>query len=225
MLYRDDIVSVNLQKWEKMIIKLAQFADSQDSHKRLTIYQFIYSIQEDIYQMKSLIESLHKKPGFKVQLKQGLIFEMYKKLSSKIAESKTVKQVFPETAVDSKARNESIDEEFDKTVQKIDDLSGESSDKFAEDMQVLIDKVDISLEDFEEWSSKNLAGRKKSFRKKFRKTLNKIHYYKYKSQAWIVRISEKSAESIEDIEKDLVKTCRSFRESWKKLNDMHTENK
>ena len=221
MLYRNDIIIESLQDWENMLVRLTKFADKQDSQERLTIYQFIYSIQDDIYKIKSLINSLHKKPGAKVQLKQGLIFEMFTKLTHKIAESETVKKAIPDSAF-AEVENQDIDQAFDKAVQKLGGLSGKSSDKFTEEMQELIDKVDSSLEGIEEWSSKNLSSKCRDFRENFLTTLNKIHYYKYKSQAWIVRISEKSAESIDDIRKDLSKTCRSFRITWKKLHKMHT---
>lgn len=221
MLYRNDKISESLKRWEKMILRLTEYADEQEGQKRLMVYQFVYSLQDDIFQIKSLISSLQKNPGQKTKIKQGLILEMYKKVSQKVEDSEIVQESNAgNVSLEPGLNNECIDTFFDETADKLKELSDNTSEEFAEEVQGLINKLDCSLESYEEWSSENLSDKSSGFKENFRKAMNRIQYYKCKTEAWINRISGKSAESVDEIKKDLMKTFNSFHKSWKELNEL-----
>ena len=172
MLYRSDKVSDSIEEWEVLIVDFAEYADQQNAQKRLSIYQLIYSIQDDVYRIKSVLDSLHKKPGMKTTLKQGMILEIHTKLSHKINNSELINEFKRERkeALNDMETQVDLMAALDRPVKNFDGLSeSENSKAVIGEVESLINKTDSRLNEYEDWSAKHLFTKSSGSKRRFRK--------------------------------------------------------
>jgi len=216
----NDKMYQNLKDWEEMILQATRYADKQDQCTKLEIYKDLGRLESDLYRIKAMNGMKQTGTHAESVSKKNYLQKIYKRLKKNVESSEILKSTAESKSHQDNEKSDRLTLKFENAHKFISGLTRESKGEFIEDVDQLIEKVDLKIKDYSDWSKDQINKQDEDFSVSFNKHLNELQYHRDTAAGWIKKIKDESFQNFEDFQKEFVTVLDDFQKAWKSLSSL-----